>query len=31
MSDLEPEPEDRLWFLENAADEPLIPGDERPA
>jgi hypothetical protein len=25
------EPEDLLWFLDNAADEPPIPVDERPA
>lgn len=24
-------PEDLLWFLDNAADEPLVLGDERPA
>lgn len=27
----EPKPEDLLWFLDNAADEPPVPGDERPA
>jgi hypothetical protein len=29
MSDRESEPEDLLWFLDNAADEPPVPGDER--
>ncbi|MDP2260466.1 MAG: hypothetical protein Q8J89_12210 [Caulobacter sp.] len=24
-------PADLLWFLDNAADEPPVPGDERPA
>lgn len=28
---LDAKPEDLLWFLDNAADEPPIPGDERPA
>lgn len=27
----EAKPEEMLWFLDNAADETLVPGDERPA
>ena len=27
----EAKPEEMHWFLDNAADETLVPGDERPA